>query len=164
MWRASRPNRVGFVTGRLAVCLGVVVIAFAGCGDDEDDDAASPATTTDAAAAEADALQEQIADLSDEEQIERVGEAWAEPFAAQDEAMCAYLHPDLGGATSCAAYIRGELIGSIGRMRSFARTTVESVDVRGETAVAEFDNGERVDFGQDPEGEWKVTGITGPRG
>jgi hypothetical protein len=149
---------------RLAVFLGLVVIAIAGCGDDEDDDTTGAATTTDAAAAEVDALQEEIANLSDEEQIERVGEAWAEPFAGQDEGMCAYLHPDLGGASSCTTYVQGELIGSIGRQRSFAGATVESVDVKGQTAVAEFDNGEQIDFEQDPEGEWKVSGVPGPRG
>lgn len=148
---------------RLAVFLGLVVIAIAGCGDDEDDDTTGAATTTDAAAAEADALQEEIADLNDEEQIERVGEAWAEPFAAQDEAMCAHLHPDLGGASSCASYITGEFIGSIKRQRSFAGTAVESVDVRGQTAVAEFSNGERVTFQRDPEDEWKVIDIAGTR-
>jgi hypothetical protein len=148
---------------RLAVFIGVVVIAIAGCGDD-DDDGTGAATTTDAAATEADALQEEIANLSDEEQIEQVGVAWAQPFAEGDEAMCAYLHPDLGGASSCTTYVQGELIGSIKRQRSFAGTTVESVDIRGETAVAEFSNGERITFQQDPEGEWKVVGVAGARG
>jgi hypothetical protein len=147
--------------GGVAVLMGVVVIAIAGCGDDEDNGATGAATTTDTAAAEAHALQEEIANLSDEDQIERVGEAWSEPFAEGDEAMCAYLHPDLGGASSCTLYLQGQLTQSIKVQESFAGARVESVDVKGQTAVADFSNGERVTIQQDPEGEWKVFDVSG---
>jgi hypothetical protein len=70
--------------------------------------------------------------------------------------MCGYLHPDLGGASSCATYVQGALTGSTKLQQSFAGTTVERVDIKGQAAVAEFSNGERVTFGQDPDGHWKV--------
>lgn len=144
---------------RLAVFAAVAVTALAGCGDDEED-ATPAATATDTAATEAaEALQDEIANLSDEEQIERVGEAWADPFAKQDEAMCAYLHPDLGGATACSSNVSGELAGSIRVQESFAGARVESVDIEGQTASAEFSNGQEVRFGQDPDGAWRVTDL-----
>ncbi len=33
---------------------------------------------------------------------------------------------------------------------------MESADIKGQTAVAEFSNGESVKFEQDPDGNWKV--------
>jgi hypothetical protein len=138
----------------VALVLVTVALAAAGCGGDDDDGATTEAPGGEAAAA----LQEEIADLSDEEQIKRIGEAWAEPFAAGDEAMCAYLHPDLGGEGEqvCNTYVSGDLAGSIALQTSFAGTAVESVDVKGQTAVARFSNGEPVEFQQDPEGDWWV--------
>ena len=130
----------------------------AGCGGDDEDgenEDQAPAVTV-PGADEAASLQQEIADLSDEEQIERVGEAWAEPFAAGDETMCGYLHPDLGAASSCATYVQGALTGSSKLQASFAGTTVENVEVGGENAVADFSNGEEVSFRQDPDGAWKV--------
>lgn len=129
-----------------------------GCGDD-DSDASSDEPTTAAVpgADEAAAVQEEIADLSDEEQIARIGEEWADPFAAGDEAMCAYLHPDLGGASSCIGHAAGDLTGSTKLQQSFDGATVESVDVTGESAVASFSNGEQVTFSQDPDGAWLIS-------
>ena len=81
----------------------------------------------------------------------------AELYAERDEMMCGYLHPDLGaGPGTCASYADGALTGSNVLQESFAGTTVESVDVKGQTAIAEFSNDERVEFQQDPDGEWKV--------
>ena len=90
-----------------------------------------------------------------------MGGAWADPFAEGDEAMCAYLHPDLGGASSCAGYVEGQLTQSATVQQSYAGARVESVDVKGQTAVADFSNRERVTFQQDPEGEWKVIDASG---
>ena len=132
----------------------------AGCGGDDEGDQAAEDQPTELAvpgAEEAAALHEDVADQSDEEQIEAVGEAWAEPFAAGDEAMCGYLHPDLGGPSSCANYVQGSLTGSDELQASFADTTVESVEVDGDTATAEFSNGEQARFARDPDGAWKVT-------
>ena len=151
-------NRVG-----TALCaLLATALLVGGCGDD-DDDVASEETATESSAPavpganEAAALQEEIADQSAEDQIVAVGEAWAEPFADGDEVMCAYLHPDLGGASSCDTYVQGALTGSINLQRSFGGTTVDSVAVDGDTAIAEFSNGEEVGFAQDPDGAWKVS-------
>jgi hypothetical protein len=70
--------------------------------------------------------------------------------------MCGYLHPDLGGPSSCTEYAKGSLTGSSELQASFAGTTVDKVEVIGETAVANISNGEQVTFGQDPDGAWKV--------
>ena len=147
--------------------LRVCVLAFvvtglvaAGCGDDDDDDSG---TAEDQAtglavpgAEEAAALQEDIADQSEEDQIAAVGDAWAELFGAEDEAMCGYLHPDLGGPSSCAEYVMGSLTGSSELQRSFAGATVDRVSIDGETATAEFSNGEQVEFAPDADGAWRV--------
>ncbi|HEX5894349.1 MAG TPA: hypothetical protein VFY33_05940 [Solirubrobacterales bacterium] len=147
----------------MAIIVAAFAIALVGCGGDDDDNGTSAATTTGATAAEAEALQDEIADLSDEEQIERVGEAWAEPFAAGDEAMCIYLHPDLGasGRETCTSYAEGALTRSSILQASFAGTTVERVAVKGQTAVATFSNGEPVEFQQDPAGKWWVVDPSG---
>lgn len=123
----------------VALVLVAVALAGAGCGGDDDDEAT-------------------IANLSDKEQIERIGQAWVEPFAAGEEAMCVYLHPDLGAEVSetCSFYTEGQLAQSRTLQASFAGATVESVDVKGQTAVARFSNGESVEFQQGPEGEWWV--------
>lgn len=145
-----------------AFLAGVVAVALVGCGGDDDDE--TSAATTDTTAAEAETLQDEIAGLSDEQQIERVGDAWAQPFADGDETMCGYLHPDLGGPSSCARYVEGELIGSSERQGSFAGSTVETVKINGQAAVAEFSNGEQMEFQQDPEGAWRIVGVVGERG
>jgi hypothetical protein len=123
-----------------------------GCGGDDDDDTATEAPGT----AEAAALYDEIADLPDEEQIERVGAAWATPFAAGDEAMCGYLHPDLGCNEQ---FLSGALTGSSAIQESYAGATVTDVKINGETAIAEFSNGEPVEFQKDPEGEWKIAAV-----
>ena len=141
------------------VVLAAAGLIAAGCGDDDEgDESGADATTALAApgAEEAAALQDEIADLTDEEQVAAVGEAWAEPFGKGDEAMCGYLHPDLGGPSSCTEFVKGSLTGSSKLQSSFAGATVENVDVQGDTAVAEFSNGEEVTFRQDPDGAWKV--------
>jgi hypothetical protein len=134
-----------------------VGLLIAGCGDDDDE---SGETTTPAAAVpgaeEAAALQADIADLADDEQITRVGDEWADLFGKGDEAMCGHLHPDLGGASSCAEYVTGTLTQSSPLQASFEGATVESVEVDGKTALAEFSTGNLVRFEQDPDGAWKV--------
>ena len=144
----------------LAVLLATGLIA-AGCGDDDDDGDESGEETATAVAVpgeqEAAALYEEIAGLSDEEQIGRVGEAWADPFADGDEAMCAYLHPDLAPeACAEAGYLDGSLTGGSELQSSFAGSTVERVEIQGDTALAEFSNGNQVKFRTDPDGAWKV--------
>ena len=144
------------------MCVVLVALAAgllaAGCGDDDDaEETGGEATTlTVPGADQAASLQEEIADLSDEDQVARVGEAWAEPFAAASEEMCGFLHPDLGGPSSCT-----EFTGATGSpdklQKSFDGASVEKVEVTGDTAEAEFSNGERVTFGRDPDGAWKVT-------
>ena len=141
------------------VSTGLIAAGCGGDGGEEGEDGDDAAAVAVPGAEEAASLQQEIADLSDEEQIERVGEAWAEPFAAGDEAMCGYLHPDLGGASSCAEYSGGASTGSTQLQRLYAGATVDNVEVTGETAVADFSNGEQVTFGQDPDGAWKVTKI-----
>jgi hypothetical protein len=145
--------------------LRLVLVAFAaagliaaGCGGDDNDDGSGEDTATVAVpgADQAAALQEEIADLSDEEQITRVGEAWAEPFAAGDERMCGYLHSDLGAAASCSIFADGALTGGGELQASFSGATVKRVDVQGDTAFAEFSTGNRVKFQQEPDGAWKV--------
>ena len=147
------------MTKGLALLASVAAIALVGCGGDDDDDDTTAATTTEDAA-EAAALYDEIADLPDEEQIERVGAAWAEPLSQDDEAMCDYLHPDIapGGSTSssCSEFLSG---GTDKLQRSFAGATVKSVEVEGETAVATFSNGEEVEFQKDPNDEWKITDL-----
>jgi outer membrane murein-binding lipoprotein Lpp len=146
----------------LRLCILAVVLAglvAAGCGDDDDADEAAEEQATELAvpgADEAATLQEDIAGQTDEDQIEAVGEAWAELYGAEDETMCAYLHPDLGGASSCALYVQGALTGSSKVQASFAGATVEGVNLDGDTATAEFSNGEQVEFARDPDGAWKV--------
>ena len=134
------------------VLIGLVAI---GCGGDDDAED-QPTALAVPGAEEAAALQEDVADQSDEEQIEAVGEAWAELFGAEDEAMCAYLHPDLGGRSSCAQYVEGSLTGSSKLQASFAGATVEGVKVDGDSATAEFSNGKQVTFARDPDGAWKI--------
>lgn len=138
----------------------------AGCGGDDEGggDTTSAEETGETASGgrpgqeEEAALQEEIENLPDEEQVERVGEAWVEPFGKLDQTMCAYLHPDLGGYGTCvsADYFSGALTQSVDLQRSFAGTTVKDVDVKGQTAVADFGNGEQVQFEQDSNGDWKV--------
>jgi hypothetical protein len=92
------------------LALALAGLVASGCGDDDDGDEPAADQTTEVAvpgAEEAAALQEEIADQTDEEQITAVGEEWADLFGAEDEAMCAYLHPDLGGASSCGLYVQG---------------------------------------------------------
>jgi hypothetical protein len=151
------------VAWRLAIIVAAFAIALVGCGGDDDDNGTSAATTTGATAADAEGLQNEIAGLSAEGQIERVGEAWVEPFAAGDEAMCVYLHPDLGasGKETCSLYAEGALARSSILQASFAGTTVESVEVKGQTAVATFSNREPVEFQQDPAGKWWVVDPSG---
>jgi hypothetical protein len=142
------------------IALAAAGLIAAGCGDDDDEssDETTTETTVSAPGAEdAAALQEEIADLGDEEQITRVGEEWADRFGNSDETMCGYLHPDLGaGPTTCAEYIGGSLTQSSELQASFAGATVEGVEINGDSAFAEFSNGHQVEFAQDPDGGWKV--------
>ena len=138
------------------VLVGVVAI---GCGDGDGGEKNAEDQPTELAmpgAEEAAALQDDVSDRSDEDQVEAVGEAWAELFGAEDKAMCAYLHPDLGGPSSCALFVQGALTGSSKVQKSFAGATVEGVNVDGDTATAEFSNGKQVAFARDPDGAWKV--------
>jgi hypothetical protein len=149
------------MTGLRLSLLALVVtgLVVTGCGGDDEPDGNGEEQTTELAVPGADqaaALQEDAADQSDEQQVEAVGESWAEPFAAGDEAMCGYLHPDLGGPSSCANYVQGSLTGSSKLQASFADSTVEGVKVDGDTATADFSNGEQVTFARDPDGAWSV--------
>lgn len=146
------------VRGALVVLAAVGLIA-AGCGDDDDGDATSEESETALAvpgAEEAATLQEEIADLPAEEQVARVGDEWAQLYGNRDETMCGYLHPDLGGASSCTQYAEGTLTGSSELQSAFKDATVESVEIDGESALAEFDDGNRVEFAQASDGAWKV--------
>jgi hypothetical protein len=137
--------------GLVALLLVLATALAAGCGDDDE------ATTEAPGEGEAAALYDEIGDLPDQEQIEQVGAAWAGPFAAGDEAMCEYLHPDLAGCFD--QFLEGALTGSLRVQRSYAGATVNSVEVNGPTAVAEFSNGESVEFSKDPDGDWKITAV-----
>jgi hypothetical protein len=141
---------------RLATITSVVVIALAGCGGDDDD----ATTAEDPAASAVAALYDEVGELPDEEQIERVGAAWAEPFAEGDEEMCAYLHPDLAESCVEAGYLDGALTGSLELQSSYAGTKVESVEIKGRGAVTKFSNGERVEFQKDSNDQWKVTSVS----
>jgi hypothetical protein len=139
----------------------VVVLAVAliglGCGGNNGDDGNGGDATTFAGAEEEAALQEEIEDLSDEEQIKRVGDAWADPFAAGDQSMCPYLHPDIAPSpASCLMFQEGALTGSVRVQRRFEGATVTDVTVMGETATTRFSNGEPVEFQKDPDGDWKI--------
>jgi hypothetical protein len=138
----------------------VVVLSGFGlvaCGGDDDDD---ETTTGVPGAAQAAALQDEIAGLSDEEQITRVGAAWADPFAAGDQEACAYFHPDIVPAVaSCLPILEGAFTRSLRRQESFKGATVVDVTVKGETASAVFSNGEPVEFQKDPEGAWKIIAV-----
>ena len=146
-----------------ALCAALVALATAGLlaggcgGEDEAEEPAGEATTlTVPGVDQAASLQEEIANLSDEDQVARVGEAWAEPFAAGSKEMCGFLHPDIRGPSSCTEFIGAE--GSPDKFQeSFAGASVEEVEVTGDTAEAEFSNGKRVRFGRDPDGAWWVT-------
>ena len=142
---------------RLMVLLTTVVVGAtlgiaAGCGDDDDDDAATEAPGT----AEAAALYDEIADLPDDQQIERVGAAWATPFAAGDEAMCAYLDPDLGCNEQ---FLSGALTGSGVIQESYEGATVTDVKINGETATGDFSNEQQVEFRKDSDGQWKISSV-----
>jgi hypothetical protein len=136
---------------RLATIVSVVAIALAGCGGDGEEDKTPPENRVTEGAA---AVYAEIGDLTDKQQIERVGAAWAELFAGGDEAMCDYLHPDIAGG--CSQYVQGALTGSSRIQRSYAGTSVAKVEINGRTAVTRFTNGERVDFEQDPNDQWKI--------
>ena len=152
---------IGGRRGRIALLvLAATGLISAGCGGDDENEEFGPDTSTAPAVSggvKAAALYEEIADLSDEEQIARVGEAWAEPFGEENETMCAYLHPDLAPeACKEAHYLDGSLTNGSELQASFAGATVEKVDVRGDTAIAEFSNGNQVKLMTDPDGAWKV--------
>jgi hypothetical protein len=145
----KRRIRVAAASSLLALgALGLVA-----CGGDDDE-----TTTEIPGEAQAAALQDEIAGLADEEQIKRVGAAWARSFAAGDAGACAYFHPDIvPAAASCSQFREGAFIGSIRIQRSYGGASVVNVTVKGETARAEFSNGQSVEFQKDPEGAWRVT-------
>jgi hypothetical protein len=134
---------------RLATIISVVAIALGGCGGDDDTEPAADQRLEDAAAVYA-----EIRGLTAEQQIQRVGAAWAHLFSRADEAMCEYLHPDVAGR--CSEYVQSGLTGSPRVQRSYAGTSVSSVEINGQTAVARFSNGEQVAFEQGPGDRWMV--------
>lgn len=144
--------------GGALVALAAAGLLAGGCGgEDEAEETGGEATTLMVPGADqAASLQEEIANLSDEDQVARVGEAWAEPFAAGSKEMCGFLHPDIRGPSTCTEFTGG----SPDRLQeSFAGASVEEVEVTGDTAEAEFSSGKRVRFGRDPEGAWWVTDV-----
>ncbi|HYH62070.1 MAG TPA: hypothetical protein VD766_09410 [Solirubrobacterales bacterium] len=156
---------------RLVLCLlAAVGLIGIGCGGDDEsseDDGAATSTTTSTTvsdspgAEEAAAFQEEIADLSDEEQISAIGDEWAKLFGDGDEKMCGYLHPDISGETACSGYVNGSMTGSSELQSSFSGATVEDVQIEGEEAFAEFDTGNTVKFTPAPDGTWAI--IATPR-
>ena len=71
--------------------------------------------------------------------------------------MCQYLHPDLAPEACVeAAYLEGALTNGARLQSTFAGATVKDVEIRGDTAIAEFSNGHSVRLRTDPEGEWKI--------
>jgi hypothetical protein len=143
----------------LTAVVAVVAVAVIGlaCGGDDGDDGNGGDATTLPGAEEAAALQEEIADLSDEEQIKRVGAAWAEPFATGAEEACGYMHPDIvPSLAACSQFLEGALTGSTLLQRTYEGATVTDVTVMGETAATQFSNGESVEFQKNPDGDWKI--------
>jgi len=139
-------------------CATIALPVAAGCGDDDDDDATP--TPEQVASDEAAALQEEIANLGDKEQIERVGAAWADLFAAGDEEMCGFLDPDIAPSPeACLPYLEGALTGSVEVQSSYAGATVTDVRLQGDTATTTFSNRQRVEFVQDPGGAWKISSV-----
>jgi hypothetical protein len=139
-----------------AALLLLLAIALIGLGCGGNDENGGDATTLVGAEEEA-ALQEEIEGLSDEEQIKRLGNAWADLFAAGDKAMCPYMHPDIVPApASCEQFRQGAFTNSVRIQRTYEGATVTDVTVMGETATARFSNGESVEFQKDPDGDWKV--------
>jgi hypothetical protein len=152
--RGMRTNGWTLSTVMVLVVLALTLIGL-GCGDDDGDDGNGGDATT--LAEEAAALQEEIAGLSDEDQIKRVGAAWAEPFAAGDEEACGYMHPDIvPSLAACSQFLEGALTGSTRLQRTYEGATVTDVTVMGETATTRFSNGESVEFQKDPDGNWKI--------
>lgn len=141
------------------LALGAALIP-SGCGDDDDSGSSEADATAVPGAAEAAELQGEIENFSDEQQIKRVGTAWAEPFAAGDEAMCGYMHPDVvPAAESCPQFAEGALTGGLSLQGSYAGAKVTDVTVSGDTAKATFSNGEPVEFAKDDEGAWKIASV-----
>jgi hypothetical protein len=139
------------------LALVVIGLVAAGCGDDEVTRMLRTSRPRWQYRGESRRSRADVGDLADEKQVAAVGEAWAELFGAEDEAMCAYLHPDLGGPSSCTQYVQGALTGSSKLQASFGGATVDTVSVDGDTATAEFSNGEQVTFARDPDGAWKIS-------
>ena len=139
---------------RLATILTVVAIAVVGCGGDDE---AQP--TRDPRLDDAAVVYAEIRDLTDKQQIERVGAAWADAFSKGYEAMCEYLHPDV--ADGCSEYLTAA---STELRRSYAERSVESAEIKGRSAVVTFSNGKKVDFKQDPNDRWMVVGTSRARG
>jgi hypothetical protein len=135
---------------RLVAVISVVAIALAGCGGDDDSNPTQDPRLDDAAA-----VYDEIRGLTDKQQIERVGAAWAAAFSSGYEAMCDYVHPDV--AASCPEYLKSA---NARLKRSYAGRRVASVAINGRRAVARFSNGERVDFKQDPNDRWMVVSIS----
>src|SRR5918996_188105 len=106
------------------VALAAAGLIAAGCGGDDDGDESGEETAATVAAPgaeEADALQEEVGDLGDEEQVAAVGDEWADRFGNEDETMCGYLHPDLGtGPSTCALSVEGSLTQGSTLQASFA--------------------------------------------
>jgi hypothetical protein len=135
----------------------LVALALAACGGDDETTPAATTTTSGATGATGEAaVQEAVQGLSDEQQIKRVGAAWAEPYSQGDKAMCEYLHFDIEAA--CSIYTGPNPSEAT---KSFEGAKVESVEVNGKKAIAQFSNGEAVEFTKDPNDEWEVSNLGG---
>jgi hypothetical protein len=133
--RSKRPVRVA-----TAVLVALIALVLAGCGGDDE-------TTTTVTAVK----------LSEPEEIEQVGNEWAELFAKDDGAACDYIFAQ----PVCLRFVGGTGDPSVFQ-ESFADATVERVEIKGHKARVEFSNGERVEFIQEtqepPEflGDWFI--------
>ena len=110
------------------LALVAIGLVAAGCGDDESDENA----------------QDQPTEV-------------AVPGAEEAAAFQADIG-DLGDEEQVTAVgVQGALTGSSKLQASFGRATIDTVNVDGDTATAEFSNGEQVTFARDPDGVWKIS-------
>ena len=143
---------------KLAMLLSLLVLGAlgtGGCGGGDDE-------TTAASESETTAMAPPVANnqLSDEETIEQQGNVWAVEFAKDGPVSCYSLGQPACERANCERVpnepIENCAPPSAEFRESFADATVERVAITGNDAVAEFSNGESVEF----EGQLAVGGGT----